>query len=186
MKALSLLQPWPWAIFCLPPDCWKDCENRKWKLRQDMIGERAVFHSSLGWDSDGWMYLYNLWRRGLIPDKPPVDVGTAYPRGKLLGEVTLVDDQLFPSIAKPSMWQFDVSKNDKPSHCFGLAARLSYNTPLAWKGSLGFWDVPDEVVQILRKGSETSSAERDQPGASTPVTQENSLEKSESGSGRKG
>ena len=46
MRALSLRQPWPWAILTLG----KDVENRTWKTN---FRGRVMLHASKKYDHDG-------------------------------------------------------------------------------------------------------------------------------------
>jgi len=75
MKAISLMQPWPWAIFMLG----KDIENRKYSTR---IRGRIYIHASLNYDHDG-----AKWIEEKFGIKPP----TAHnlPMGGIVGSVEI-------------------------------------------------------------------------------------------------
>jgi hypothetical protein len=53
MKAITLHQPWAWAI----AHAGKDVENRAWSPGSDFIGQRIAIHAGKKWDSRGWAFL---------------------------------------------------------------------------------------------------------------------------------
>jgi len=48
MKALTLKQPWAWAV----AHAGKDVENRTWKPHNYLIGQRIAIHSGMSFDDD--------------------------------------------------------------------------------------------------------------------------------------
>lgn len=60
MKALSILQPWPWLIL----HAWKDIENRTWPTR---FRGRFLIHAGKGYDHDGATWLSNNWHAAGLP-----------------------------------------------------------------------------------------------------------------------
>ena len=56
MKALSIKQPWLWAI----TDLDKRIENRTWKPPQNIIGQRIALHASKKDDPHGEQKLYDI------------------------------------------------------------------------------------------------------------------------------
>ena len=73
LKALSLKQPWAWAIFH-----GKDVENRTWSTP---YSGKLLIHASKTVDEAGYLFLAS---RGIVP--PP-----NLPRGQFVGEVNMVD-----------------------------------------------------------------------------------------------
>lgn len=53
MLALTLWQPWAWAILRLPLGLAKPVENRDWMPPRGVIGTRIALHGGLRWDADG-------------------------------------------------------------------------------------------------------------------------------------
>lgn len=130
MKALSILQPWPWAIINLG----KDIENRTW-----VTGFRGRFliHAGKGFDNDGYQFI-----RELLPSLPvqlalpkPVE----FQRGGIVGSAVIRDVVK----ASDSRWFFG------PVGFVLQGARAERFTPL--RGQLGFFDVPDRAVMDAEK-----------------------------------
>jgi hypothetical protein len=126
MKALSIQQPWLWAI----TDIDKRIENRTWKPPQWIIGERIALHASKKDDPVGYREIYEI--AGIIP---PAElpkgaiVATAKVVGWLddngFGNGHLIDDKWFFG---PIGWILaDIKKLD---------------TPILCRGSLGLWNSP--------------------------------------------
>jgi hypothetical protein len=121
--ALSLRQPWAYAVLCLG----KDVENRPW--RSGYRG-RVIIHASRTLDEDGLKFLREA---GLA-------VPEALPRGAYVGEVTITDCQ--PVTCCHSRWAFG-------PWCFTLERPVAYETPVPGKGQLGFYRVPEEIARVL-------------------------------------
>lgn len=77
MKALTLVQPWAWAVI----HAGKDVENRTWRPPESLLGQRFAIHAGKGWDEDGYRWLLD---RGLHP--PSRDRIT---RGAVVGSAVL-------------------------------------------------------------------------------------------------
>ncbi|HEY8948479.1 MAG TPA: ASCH domain-containing protein [Rhizomicrobium sp.] len=129
MKALSIQQPWAWAILTLG----KDIENRDWQIVNPGLTFRGpvLIHTGKRIDPDGVEYLRTCGH------PPPENL----PLGGIVGEMEIVD--LVTRSASP--WFFGpygfVLKNAKP---------LKF-TPL--RGQLGFFSVPDEILAAARGGA---------------------------------
>ena len=113
MKALSVRQPWAWAI-C---SGLKDVENRTW--RTDYRG-RFLVHASRAWAHEGERFL----RQHGLP--VPRDL----PRGAIVGSVCLVDCvRGHPSLwSIDGQWQFVLAEPEglPPQPCAG---RLGFFAP---------------------------------------------------------
>lgn len=77
MKALSIRQPWIWAMFHLG----KDVENRTWSTR---IRGRVMLHASQKYDHDGAKWIEENF--GIVPPDQH-----SLPRGGFVGSVEIVD-----------------------------------------------------------------------------------------------
>ena len=78
MKALSIRQPWPYAIFHLG----KDIENRDWP---SAYTGSLLIHASKTWDRPGYLYLR---KQGY--DVPPIGYH-ANTMGAIVGKVNMVN-----------------------------------------------------------------------------------------------
>lgn len=132
MKALSIRQPWAWAILYAG----KDIENRDWR---SSVRGRVLVHAAKQitleeWDGAlSYMHAISIVR--------PFPKGLALPlkgdlaRGALLGTVDVIDCVVRSS----SPWFFG-------KHGFVVRDPVVFERPIPFKGSLGFFDVPDDVV----------------------------------------
>ncbi len=126
MKTLSILQPWAHAILHFR----KDIENRDWRTN---FRGRFLIHVGKGFDEDGQQFLLRMDMRGELPGGVPPR--SMYLRGGILGSAVLRDCVR----ASDSRWFFGdygfVLQGAKP---------ISF---IPFKGALGFFDVPDELVR---------------------------------------
>lgn len=137
MKALSIRQPWAWAIMVAG----KDIENRDWKPANPGLRfrGRCLVHAALGMTLGE--YTAGLSTMHAISEEWPFPEGLTLPpmhelkRGALLGTVEVVDivDKSF------SPWFFGP---------LGLVLRepRPFKHPIPRKGMLGFFDVPDGIL----------------------------------------
>lgn len=131
MKALTVRQPWAWAIM----HAQKDFENRTWKLPEKYVGETIAIHAAKGLTKREWMdssiYIHSF--TGIeIPefDSPELVRSAIVGTARLVACVKFSFSLWFEG---PFGWQLaDVKKLDVPIPC---------------KGSLSFWTVPEEIVQ---------------------------------------
>jgi hypothetical protein len=54
MYAITLKQPWAWAVAYAG----KNVENRTWAPKASIIGTRIAIHAGMGFDRDGMIYLH--------------------------------------------------------------------------------------------------------------------------------
>jgi hypothetical protein len=129
MQALSVKQPWAWAIM----HAGKDIENRNWPTN---FRGRLAIHASKGvtkaeyWEDAAFIEEISGLRP---PDYPMLDQ-----RGFIIGTVEVVScvgDHRSP-------WFFG-------EYGFVLAEPRPLVTPIYCKGQLGFWTVPDDVVRQI-------------------------------------
>jgi ASCH domain-containing protein len=123
--ALSLKQPWAWAVLCAG----KDVENRRWRSR---YRGRVVIHASRTYDPAGREYLRHA--GFAVPE--------ALPRGAYVGEVTVTDCVATDECESP--WGFG-------PWCFLLERPVLYSVPIPGRGRLGFYRVPEAVIPGLKE-----------------------------------
>jgi hypothetical protein len=149
MKALSIRQPWAWAIL----HAGKDVENRDWKPWNPGLKYRGPFliHASQGMTKQEYEDFLDTahYISGSCPfvaglNLPAFD---ELPRGGIVGMATI---------------HGVVSKSPSPWFCGPLALLIGDPKPLPFqplKGMLGFFEVPEsirETAQSERPGSEPS------------------------------
>lgn len=125
MKALSVQQPWAWALLAGI----KPVENRTWST--SFRGTVAI-HAAKGtkWDADGRAHIASL--RFEVPKE--------LPRGVLLGTVEIVD--CLPACEARRRFG-DAWVGD--GWCFVIENPRPFPQPVPCKGRLGFFDVSDEL-----------------------------------------
>lgn len=123
MKALSMTQPMAWAVFN-----GKDVENRRWltKYRGPLL-----IHASMNWNRDHYDWITaNENRLGCqLPQQ--------FVHGALIGIVDLVDCVRYHG----SRWFFG-------PYGFVLANARGFQEPINYRGQLGLFNVPDEIVPV--------------------------------------
>ncbi len=136
MKALSIQQPWAWAILYAG----KRVENRTWHSR---YRGPVLIHAGLKVDKDSIEDL--ALEIAAVPEPRPI----AY-RGGIVGTATVVD--CVRSDAVPvgqEGWA-------NGPWCFVLDDVRPLEKPIPLKGALGFFDVPLEVLDALRHQTDLS------------------------------
>lgn len=121
MRALSIQQPWAWAIFALD----KDVENRTWRTA---LRGRILIHAGKGFDEDGASFIRDALGHALPP---------RFDRGGFIGSAVLADCV----DASASAWFFG------PVGFVLQDIRPCRFTP--WRGALGLFEVPDEIARAL-------------------------------------
>lgn len=127
MKALSIRQPWAWLIL----NAGKNIENRAWSTR---LRGRILIHAAQGMTRDehqaGQDTLIDTGNRTL--ELPGF---TNLPRGGIVGSVEIVGCVRWSN----SPWFFG-------PWGFVLRNPRALAEPIPWKGQLGFFEVPDDVL----------------------------------------
>lgn len=121
MKALSIQQPWAWAII----HAGKNIENRTWNTH--FRGTFAVHASG------------KIMRDAELPRRSPQPEPEDLVTSAIIGFVDLVD----VVEEHPSKW-FGGPIG------FVLANPRSLRTPVPCKGKLGFWEIPPKILQRCR------------------------------------
>lgn len=136
MKAITIRQPWAWAIL----HAGKTIENRDWRTR---VRGRVAIHAAKGCTSSEYWDAHIFMRRilgyaGLVELKfPGLNTGTL-PLGAIVGTVEIVDC---------------VSQSDSPwfvgDYGFVLRDPIALPEPIPCRGMLNFWEVPAAIVRQM-------------------------------------
>ncbi|HUX08330.1 MAG TPA: hypothetical protein VMX35_13575 [Acidobacteriota bacterium] len=125
MRALTVKQPWAWAIL----HAGKRIENRSRKPPEWAIGTVIALHAGQSLDESGVVWLR---RRGFaVPDD--------LPRGVIAGSMRITG-----VIEKPIddiWWQGPVG--------WSLDNVTPLPEPIPCSGQLGLWSVPDELAKLI-------------------------------------
>lgn len=135
MKALSIRQPWAWAIL----HAGKDIENRTWRtpVRGRILVHAAKSMTAAEWGSAlGFMHDISIAK--------PFPAGLALPtmsglaRGALVGTVEIADCVDDMREARSPWFTGDYG--------FVLRNPVAFDAPIPCRGALGFFDVPDHLI----------------------------------------
>lgn len=123
MRAISVRQPWAWAIL----RAGKNIENRTWK--HDYLGQIAI-HASLRHDTTGEAYLNEI---GVAQPHP---MSLVY--GVVIGIVTVTDCVPVDKVDSQSRrWAFG-------PWCWVLQNPIAIS-PISCRGKLGLFEIDDSV-----------------------------------------
>lgn len=142
MKALSIRQPWAWAIL----HAGKRVENRDWQhVPRAMIGETFLLHAAKGCTQDEYFEAARSMRFG------PLSGDGRYP-GELIPRELPELHQLTRGaiVGRAKLVRYDHS-NASPWAVPGalhliLADVSRLTSPIPFKGALGFFEVPDGLL----------------------------------------
>ena len=130
MKCISIKQPWATLIILHG----KDVENRTWGT--NYTGPLLI-HSSKTYDHDGDMYLHSM---GIFRDISAF-LPSELPSGAIIGKVELIGCWQRPFLRKePSRWFFG-------PWGWILENPVAFKKPIPYKGQLGIFDAPDDVIK---------------------------------------
>lgn len=130
MKALSIRQPWAWLIV----NGYKDIENRSWPTR---FRGPVLIHASKGMTREEYEDVADLlaWQSGIRKMGIQLPAFEELERGGIVGIATITEC----SAQAESPWFFGP---------YGFHLRDAKTLPFVpFKGALGFFDVPDDLVQ---------------------------------------
>ncbi len=145
MKALTIHQPFAWAIF----NAGKNIENRNWRPPQELIGQRIAVHVSQPqrWPNhEEWERISVVIcarQRGLCLDDFPDP--TMMERGSVIGtiEIGAVTDTQEFGVA--SWWYDDASR-----YAWWIRKPRTLEVPIQCRGNQGLWRLPAEVEAEMR------------------------------------
>jgi hypothetical protein len=143
MKALSLKQPWLWAVLHAS----KLVENRRWNTH---YRGPILLHASKGCTQDyyagavNWMAAYDLLPGDGLP--PALHL---MPRGGIVGRARIVDvipPGNLPPTFRPASWAGIDMRWHMPEQ-FGFVLADVESLPfVAWPGALNLFPVPDDYA----------------------------------------
>lgn len=129
MKALSIRQPWAWAIFHAD----KDVENRDWSTR---LRGRIAIHAAKGCSEYEYADAVDVMQH--IDPRIVVPPLSELPRGAIIGTVEIVD-----CVSRSgSPWFFG-------DYGFIMRNPIALPEPIECKGALGVWNVPEDIESAL-------------------------------------
>lgn len=142
MKALTLHQPWAWAI------CYagKDVENRTWRPPRWSIGRRIAIHAGLTWDAGAHIALQRM--LGLDagpPGRSSLPLGAVVGTAIVAGWFDSSGDAYGVQPQYRSPWY---------QGAVGWVLRDARPTtaPIPIRGHQGLWEVPQCVADAALKG----------------------------------
>ena len=131
MKAITIRQPWAWAIIYAE----KDIENRSWKTN---FRGRVAIHSSASMTREE----YEEGCKSIRRRKPKIKI-PAYEdmvRGAILGTVEIIDC---------------VDNSDSTwfggEYGFVLSRPEKLAEPIKCKGALSFWNIPQNITSRINR-----------------------------------
>lgn len=149
MKALSLSQPWCWAVL----HAGKHVENRSWQPPIAMIDQQIAIHAAKSWD-DKAVYMSAATLTPLTPVGYLLGHGidtfpsrrASYDESALVGLATI--DRIVTTA--------DTLAEDQKRWFFGpfgwvLKNVLALPRPIACAGKQGLWNVPEDVLGQIRE-----------------------------------
>lgn len=155
MRALTLWQPWAWAILHLPSDIAKPAENRDWMPPRSLLGQRIAIHGGKRYDGLAMVRVSDIvfQRAGSLPR------GVATSRrdeSGILGTVRLVgvvEDRRGQLELVSGSWGETSRAACVPwfvgRYGWVLDQRRVLDRPIPCAGKQGLWTVPDEIAARL-------------------------------------
>ena len=132
MKAISIRPPWAWAIL----NAKKDIENRTWRTK--ILGTVAVHASQTMRRSE---YAEALRKIKTVSPRVKVPPYESMSRGAIIGVVDIVGCE--PTTK--SKW------HARGHYGFLLANPRALRRPVPCKGSLSFWEVPENIAKRISR-----------------------------------
>ncbi len=132
VRALTIKQPWAWAI----ARGWKDIENRNWPAPGYLLGEWVAIHASKSWDDEGFYEFADIMER---TGRGDYIYGCDGVRGAVIAVARIEGDVLRHS----SPWFVG-------PHGFVLRDVIKVPRPIECRGALNFWRLPFAVDDALR------------------------------------
>lgn len=133
MKALTLWQPWAWAMTMPAWGLRKDVENRPWPCPANMLRQRFAIHAGKTWDDDG---AHRIHESGLrFPNE------AAITKGAIVAFATI--DRCVTSSA-----ELPLEQRRWFSGPYGFVFRdlAVLRKPIPCRGFQMFWTIPDDVL----------------------------------------
>jgi len=134
MKALSIRQPWAWAILH-----GKDIENRTWTTR---FRGRFLIHTGIKFDHEGYLWLLKNCELLSIEIPQPTD----FQMGGIVGTANIVDCVSYHKSAWFSGPVGFVLEDAQPADF------------IPWRGQLGFFEAAAEIANNTLKSRPKTGA----------------------------
>lgn len=138
MKALTVTQPWATLVIRGV----KRFETRSWAPPDAVIGTRIAIHAAKGWRAAD-REMADFWHNDGTLAEPRADL----PLGMILGTIEIAGARrTFPlpdEITAREMMMGDYSRG---RWAWILADPRPLAEPIPWRGALGLWTLPDEVL----------------------------------------
>lgn len=139
MKAITVKQPWAWAIAA----GLKDVENRTrpspWRTAS---GQRVAIHAGQSIDGEGVLRVAELVRRqrgGPVPEQP-IDPSV---RGAIIATAVLRDVHTCTALRPCSPW------GERGTWHLTLRDVVALDEPVPARGALGLWTLPADVERLV-------------------------------------
>ena len=137
MKALSIRQPWAWAV----AHAGKDVENRNWHMRYR--GPLAI-HAAKSMTRARYEAFMRFWNEGLREEHKSQRAPLVVPGSEDLrrGAIIAVAEAVDCVHESDSRWF---------AGPHGLLLRNVYalREPIPLRGALGFFDLPEEIAELI-------------------------------------
>lgn len=137
MRALTLIRPWPWAIF----HAGKDVENRSWAPRASQLlpGNLLAIHAGAKWDRYDAEWIDRLLKEvaGTVPRTMPAQSDHV---SGIIGVVRFMGVTIeceSPWFSGPVGWR--------------IAEPRLLPEPIPCRGALGLWALPPDVEASVRR-----------------------------------
>lgn len=147
MKALTLIQPWAWAILFAG----KVIENRSWLPPAKMLGQVIAIHAGQKYDGDAADWIEEL--TGLeVPDDDQISRGAVVGTAILRGVIKRVDRTTFREVMGPAGFLAELPPAALEFFVGPYGYVLEHVVPVepfSCRGALGFWDVPETIREHL-------------------------------------
>lgn len=149
MLALTLWQPWAWAIAHLPAEVAKPVENRDWRPPASVVGTRIALHGGKTYDDDAADDILDITRAAGLRN---LDTSRRGDTG-ILGTVRLVgvvEERNGRLVLVAGDWG-EVTRERAEAWFVGrygwlLDQRRVLDVPIPCRGAQGLWAVTDDVA----------------------------------------
>jgi len=139
--ALTVTQPWTWAIF----NAGKDVENRSWSWPKKVaLPKRLLIHASKDTPRDEYVFAVRcIWEVCRLDVPPIYDLA----KGAVLGAVTVT-----ACVTESSSLWFG------GPYGLTLERAVALSRPVPCKGRLGLWTVPENIELEVRAAAKERGA----------------------------
>jgi len=136
VKALSIKQPWLWAITHLD----KRIENRTWKPPEAIIGRQIALHASKADDRAGYAAIREISGVEAPPDLPR---GAIIATARVVGFYDEISGFSGDPVAVKDKWFFG-------PYGWVLSDIRPLPKPISCPGALGLWEIPPGLLVDLK------------------------------------